>query len=200
MIGKSNILPVQNFSGGQKILKRTKILSFFAHFGSKIFTLRTETFRMCCRICVVRYQQKNLEDEIPGTKIPWKFFRFWTGNFQTFIHFLSTCNSLSSIFTSRAICWCPKLFEGQEFFSFRSLSKKLCHFGRHCWGSTLRSAVYVLRQKLWKILFLKKYNFLLCLKFRRKKLVNWVKKFSSLLKTALYLCRSLSISFLSKFL
>ena len=144
--------------------------------------------------------EKKLEDKIPVTKFPPTIFRLWTGNFQTFIHFLSTCNSQSSIFTSRAICWCPKLFEGQEFFSFRSLSKKLWNFGRHCWGSTLRTAVYVLRRLLWRILFVKKNNFLLYLVFRRKKLVNWVKKFSSLLKTALYLFWSLSISFSSIFL
>ena len=146
--------------------------------------------------------EKKLEDKNPVTKVPPTVFRLWPGNFQTFIHFLSTCNSQSSIFTSRAICWCPKLFEGQEFYiSFRRLSKKLCHFGRNCWGSTLRSAVYVLRLKLWKLLFVKINNFfLLYLVFRRKKLVNWVKKLSSLLKTASYLFWSLSIRFLSKFL
>ena len=72
---------------------------------------------------------------------------------------------------------------------------------RNCWGSTHRTAFYLPRCKFWRILFVRKWNFVILLGgSAKKKFINCVKKVSSLLKTALDLCRSLFSTFSSNVL
>ena len=98
LIGKSIILPVQNFCGGQKFWKELNFFRFlctlgqrFSHFGRK---------RSGSALEIALYlTEKILEDKFPGTKFLSTFFRLWTEKFQTSINFLSKGNSHSSIFS-----------------------------------------------------------------------------------------------------
>ena len=196
LIGKSIILPVLNFCGGQKFWKELKFYRFlctlcqrFSHFGRK---------RSGSALDFALYLTR---------KKFWKI-KFLEQNFvQFFSDFEQKSSRPSSCFFRKAIHTVQFLLLEQYVSGQNCLKDKSFKFLSEIWATsfgTLDGIVEAVHSELHFTYpdgnfggFRLSGTIILYfyLVFWRKNFVNWVKKFNSLLKTALYLCRSLSSSF-----